>query len=131
MEAGLPNLAGFIGLGEAARYLEEIGMERIERHERELTGKIRTGLEEVEGVNPVLSEGPGIVSFRIDGMAPHQTALLLDRKDIAVRSGMHCVHSWFADRGQDALVRASLHLYNDEGDVARLVDAVKEIASIA
>ncbi|MFB6204453.1 MAG: aminotransferase class V-fold PLP-dependent enzyme, partial [Candidatus Nanohaloarchaea archaeon] len=127
MEAGLPNLAGFIGLGAAVDYLEDIGMPRVHEHEKKLTEKMRKGLENIENVETI-SRGPGIVSFRVEGMDPHQVAILLDEKDIAVRSGMHCVHSWFNARGEEPLVRASLHLYNDESDIEKLVEAVEEIA---
>ncbi len=51
------------------------------------------------------------------------------QKDIAVRSAMHCVHSWFNDRGKPT-VRASLHLYNDENDIQKFSAALEKIALV-
>ncbi len=130
MEAGLPNLAGFIGFGEAARYLEEVGLERVESHEKELTCELEQGLEDIEKVE-VVSNGTGIVSFRVENMDSHQVALMLSRENIAVRSGMHCVHSWFQKYSQEPLVRASTYLYNNSSDIESLVEAVRDIAYLA
>ncbi len=129
-EAGLPNIAGIIGLGEAARYLSEIGMEKIHRHERKLTRKLEEKFEDLENVS-YISEGAGVVTFWIEGMDSHQVALMLDQENIAVRSGMHCVHSWFDKEGIEPGVRASLHLYNDEQDIEKLVEEVEKLAYIA
>ncbi len=129
-EAGLPNIAGFIGLGAAVDYLESIGMEQVHSHEKKLTRKLEEGLEGLEKVRFV-SKGAGVVSFWIEGMDSHQVALMLDEEDVAVRSGMHCVHSWFEDREERPGVRASMHLYNDEEDVEKLVDQVEKLAFIA
>ncbi|MCJ7479008.1 MAG: cysteine desulfurase [Candidatus Nanohaloarchaeota archaeon QJJ-7] len=128
MEAGLPNVAGIAGLGAAVDYLQEVGMERIEEHEEELTARMREGLEQVDGVEPVGKEGSGIESFRLENVEPHQAAMMLDDRDIAVRSGMHCVHSWFNSREKGSSVRASLYLYNDEEDVNKFLDAVEKLA---
>ena len=129
-EAGLPNVAGIIGLGEAAQYLNEIGMEKIHRHERKLTGKLEDRFDGLEKVSYV-SEGAGVVNFWIDGMDSHQVALMLDQEDIAVRSGMHCVHSWFDEKDMRPGVRVSMHLYNDEEDIEKLVEEVEKLAYIA
>lgn len=129
-EAGLPNIAGFIGLGAAVDYLESIGMEKIHRHEQKLTEKLEKELEGLEKVRYV-SKGSGVVSFWIKGMDSHQVALMMDEEDVAVRSGMHCVHSWFDDREERPGVRASMHLYNDEEDVEKLVEEIEKLAYIA
>jgi len=131
MEAGLPNLAGFIGLGEAVEYLESVGMEKIEDHEKKLTASLRSGLEDIDNVKTVGRDGNGVVSFRIEGVDPHQVSLMLNQKDIAVRSGMHCLHSWFNDRREKPSVRVSLHLYNTESDVERFLDAVRNISMLS
>lgn len=129
-EPGLPNVAGIIGMAEAADYLTDIGMEKIQKHEEKLTELLRHKLDEVEKVE-YLSEGSGVVSFWIEGMDSHQLALMLDRKDIAVRSGMHCVHSWFKEKNQRAGVRASFHLYNQKEDVEKLVEELEKICMVA
>lgn len=131
MEAGLPNLAGFIGLGEAASYLQEVGMERIEEHEKMLTSKLRQGLQEINGVDLVGEKGTGIESFRVENVDSTQVAQLLDKQDIAVRSGYHCLHMMHNERDIEPSVRASLHLYNNEEDIEELLDEVRSIAQLS
>ncbi|MFB6199397.1 MAG: aminotransferase class V-fold PLP-dependent enzyme, partial [Candidatus Nanohaloarchaea archaeon] len=127
-EAGLPNLAGFIGFGEAINFLESIGMEKIQEHEKKLTEKARERIEQMEGVQTVGKNGEGVISFHLDNVEPSEAGVMLDRKNIAVRSGMHCVHSWFNDRDIKPTVRASLYLYNNEKDVERFLDELKKLA---
>jgi cysteine desulfurase/selenocysteine lyase len=129
-EPGLPNIAGVVGFGAAADYLEEVGMEKIHEHEKKLTELLENKLSGSEGVE-YLSEGSGVVSFWVNGMDSHQAALMLDRKDVAVRSGMHCVHSWFDENVKRAGVRASMYLYNEKEDVEKLVEEVEKLAYIS
>ncbi|MFB6242373.1 MAG: aminotransferase class V-fold PLP-dependent enzyme [Candidatus Nanosalina sp.] len=129
-EPGLPNVAGVVGFGAAVEYLGEIGMEKIRDHEEKLTRVLEEKLDGIEGVE-YFSEGSGVVSFWIEGMDSHQVALMLDRENIAVRSGMHCVHSWFDEYVKRAGVRASFHLYNEERDVEKLVEEIEKLAYLA
>lgn len=131
MEAGLPNMAGFIGLGAAVEYIQEIGIETIEKHEKKLTEMLRSGLESIENVEIVGKKGVGVVSFRIEGIDSHQASLMLDQRDIAVRSGMHCLHSWFNDRDEKPSIRASLYIYNDEEDIEKILEAVRTISKLS
>jgi cysteine desulfurase/selenocysteine lyase len=131
MEPGLPNLAGFIGLGEAARYMNKIGLEKIHRHEEELTELLREKLSQLDEVEEVGKNGTGVISFQVENMDPHKVALMLDQRDIAVRSGMHCLHSWFDRYDREPTVRASLHLYNNEEDIRQLFEALKKITLLS
>lgn len=126
-EAGLPNVAGIIGLGVAAEYLENLGMGKVHRHEKRLTELLESKLDGIDKIS-YISEGSGVINFWIEGMDPHQVALMLDRENIAVRSGMHCVHSWFNKKEMSPGVRASFHLYNSEEDVEKLAEELEKIA---
>lgn len=128
VEAGLPNAAGIIGLGAAVKYLQNIGIEEIERHEKKLSNLVREKAQEIEGLRIVGERGSGVFSFAFENVSSHQVAEMLDRKNIAVRSGRHCVHSWFNSRDEDPCFRASLHLYNNEEDVEELFDVMREIS---
>ncbi|WP_414838087.1 aminotransferase class V-fold PLP-dependent enzyme [Candidatus Nanosalina sp. VS9-1] len=127
-EPGLKNIAGFTGLGAAVEYLEDIGMEKIQRHEEKLTDEIVRGLEEADV--KVFCEGPGIVSVAFNSVTHGEAAQYLDRRDIKVRAGRHCVHPWFNDRNFDGTVRASLHLYNTEEDVEKFVKEVRKLSRL-
>lgn len=132
-EGGLQNYAGMIGLGAAVDYLQEIGLEAIHQHEIQLNTFLR---EEIGRIGRISLIGPvepnsGVTSFTVDGMEPHQVALLLDKTEgIMVRSGQFCVHSWFDVRGLGGAVRVSLYLYDTEGEVTRFVKALKQIVAL-
>ncbi len=121
-EAGTPNIAGVIGLGRAVDYLSEIGMEQVEEHEARLTERLLAGLQRIDRVRIIGDEGThgriGVVPFTVDGMNPHDVALLLDEAaGIMVRSGHQCALPLMKELGLDGVVRVSLYLYNTEEEV--------------
>ncbi len=134
-EAGLQNYAGAIGLAAACDYLAEIGLENIEKHEIELNKMITEGISSISGLHIL---GPkqaelrgGIISFVIDDLDMHYVAQLLDKMaNIAVRSGQHCVHSWFNAHNLPGSVRASLYLYNTKDEAKVFIDTLKKIAEL-
>lgn len=132
-EAGLQNYAGAIGLASAIKYVEKIGMKNIEKHETSLN-KIITefleGLKNIEILGPSYEKRSGIFSFNIKWMESGEVAAMLDENNICVRSGQHCVHSWFASRGIKGSCRASLYLYNTERECEKFCNAVKQIAGM-
>ena len=75
-----------------------------------------------------VSQRGGVFSFNMKGWDPTEIAMHLDEEyNIAIRSGMHCVHSWFNSRGIDGTARASLYLYNNESDVLSFTSAIEEM----
>jgi cysteine desulfurase/selenocysteine lyase len=73
----------------------------------------------------------GIVSFVVDKMHVHDIAIMLDEmENIMIRSGQHCVHSWFAARGIEGSARASLYLYNTAEEARLFVETLKKIAML-
>jgi cysteine desulfurase / selenocysteine lyase len=127
-EAGTSAIAEAIGLGAAIDYLAEIGMEKVRRHERDLTEYALARLPAVDGLTVYGPEGPdrrgGVVSFSIEGMHPHDIAELCDREAVCVRAGHHCAQPLMRCLGVGATARASFHVYNAREDVDRLVDAL-------
>ncbi|HVP94424.1 MAG TPA: cysteine desulfurase [Methanoregulaceae archaeon] len=133
-EAGTPAIGAGIGLGRAVDYLEAIGMARVHSHEARLTDLMVRGLSDIKGVHVygpgITDQRIGVVSFTIDGLHPHDVAHILDEASgIMVRSGEHCCIPLMRLLGtRDGTVRASLHLYNNEHDVDRLLTTVEEIS---
>lgn len=134
-EAGTPNIAGAVGLAEAAKYLMKIGMENIWRHEVELVDHLFKRIEEEELNEYFKILGPrntemrgGIVSFTLGDLDPHATAILLDKEGIAVRSGFHCAQPLHEamnyNRGS---VRASFYLYNTINEIDVFVETLKKM----
>ena len=134
-EAGTPAIAQVIGLGEACRYLDRVGMENIEAWDVELSAKIAEGLREIEGVEVYGPSDPkdrmGIVSFNVGDMNPHDVALSLDTEyGIAVRSGHHCALPLMKELFglPEGTARASTYLYNTLDEAERFLGAVEDIS---
>ena len=134
-EAGLQDYAGIIGLGEAALYLEKIGFAQIQKQEHALNEYITGELQKIPSlkiIGPADSkERGGITSFYIPGKDHHQIALMLDATaKIMVRSGQHCVHSWFADRKISGSVRSSVYFYNTIEEAETFVKELHKVLSV-
>lgn len=113
-EAGTPIIGNAIGLGAAIDFLEEIGLDNIEKHEHELAQYALERLSEVDGVTIY---GPkhraGLVTFNIEDVHPHDVATVLDVEGIAVRAGHHCAQPLMKWLKASSTARASFYLYND------------------
>ncbi len=134
-EAGLQDYAGIIGLGEAARYLQKIGFDAIQKQEAELTRAIQVGIADLPGLHIIGPQDPalrgGITTFYIDGIDSHRIALMLDQMaNICVRSGQHCVHSWFNANAIKGSVRASVYFYNTLEETEIFVENLKKIRKV-
>ncbi|NHI88248.1 MAG: aminotransferase class V-fold PLP-dependent enzyme [Candidatus Thorarchaeota archaeon] len=134
-EAGLQNYAGEIGLAAAIRYLKSIGLKKVEKHEQELNQLVHNGFSQINGVTIIGIRDPrlrgGITSFNIEGVMYHDVALIMNRNyNLMLRSGQHCVHSWFNASGIEGSVRASLYLYNTRDEVETLIEAAEEISKL-
>lgn len=138
-EAGTPNTEGGIGLGEAIRYLGRIGMERIRKHEMELTRYALESLENTEGVkvygisSKKMSDDnrAGVVSFNIKGAHPHDVATIFNSEGIAIRAGHHCAMPLVNQvLAEPAVARMSFYLYNKKEEVDRAVSAIAKVRSV-
>ena len=131
-EAGLQNYSGIIGTKAALDYLTAVGMDKIFEHDRELMRYIFKRTEGIKGLSFVGPDEPdkrcGVFSFNIDGLSPHDIAMMLDKMDgIMIRSGMHCAHPFFVSRGIEGSARASVYLYNNEEDIERFSAALEKV----
>lgn len=125
-EAGTPAIMQAIGLGEALRYMMNLGMENITAHEDELTRYTTAKLREIKGLR-IVGDAPnkgGVFSFAVDGMHPQDLAFILDAEGVSVRTGHHCAQPIVNRMGYESLARASLGLYNTKEDVDALCAAI-------
>ncbi len=132
-EAGTPNVSGGIGLGAAVEFLSNIGMKNIEAHERKLTDMLIDGLSGIPGVTLYSCRDRnwriGVVSFTVEGFAPHEIAEWLDDEHgIEIRSGMHCAEPLMrylsAEKGA---ARACISFYNTESEVNTFIAVIREL----
>lgn len=131
-EAGTPNIAGFIGLGVAADYLESRGREHIAAREQELLAHLTEELQRIDGLR-IFGTAPhkaAVVSFQIEGAHSHDLATLLDLQGVAVRSGQHCAHPLLQYFGVAATCRASLAFYNTHEEIEAFIAALKKVRTL-
>jgi cysteine desulfurase/selenocysteine lyase len=134
-EAGLQNYAGVLGARAGLGFLERVGLDEVEAQQLALNRAVDRGLAGEPRVHllgpPEPAERPSIFAFTLDGVDPHDAAVYLDEgHGVLVRSGMHCVHSFYAARGLSGNVRASFYLYNDRRDAKALVAGVRELLEL-
>lgn len=124
-EAGTPIIGNAIGLGAAIDFLEEIGLDNIEKHEHELAQYALERLSEVDGVTIY---GPkhraGLVTFNIEDVHPHDVATVLDVEGIAVRAGHHCAQPLMKWLKASSTARASFYLYNTKAEIDTFVESL-------
>ncbi len=135
-EAGTPAIAEVIALKEAVNYLEGIGLENIRNHEEDVIKYAINKLGKTFGdritiIGPKDSKNRGgIVAFTYKGYHAHDVASLLDEENIAVRAGHHCAMPLHERLSITASLRASFYIYNDRGDVDRLVSGLERVQNI-
>ena len=134
-EAGTQNFADCIVWGVAVDYLQEIGMDAIRQHERELTRYALDRLPEfvpglkIFGPDDVDIRG-GAVAFELDVAHAHDVAQVLDQEGIAVRAGHHCTQPLHRRLGVSATARASFYVYNTPDDVDALVRGLQRVRAM-
>jgi cysteine desulfurase/selenocysteine lyase len=129
-EAGVPNMAQAVGFAAAITYLNNLGMENVASHERDLTSyalKKFSELRGVEVIGPKDNEDRGsVISFTMEGIHPHDVGQVLDQYGVAVRTGHHCAWPLMKKLGIVGTTRASFYIYNDEADVDVLIDSIEQ-----
>lgn len=133
-EAGTPDYVATHGLATAIDFMESIGMENIEAHERELT---RYALEQMQTIPGMRIFGPldadhrdAVISFLVGDIHHLDMGTLLDRLGIAVRTGHHCAEPLMTRLGITGTVRASFGLYNTKEEIDTLVAGIKRVSQM-
>jgi len=127
-EAGTMPIVQAIALGEAVRWVQNVGLGAIHQHEQTLLKSTIERLRAVPGITiygPALEHRGGIVSFRIDGVHPEDLAALLDQKGVFTRHGHHCTMPLHTHLGVSATTRVSLAAYNTQSDIEQLMQAIE------
>ncbi|MDD5861802.1 MAG: cysteine desulfurase [Prevotella sp.] len=131
-EAGTPDYIASHGLAVAIDYMNKLGLEQIEAHERELT---RYAMEQLSQIDGMKIYGPkehhdAVVSFNVGNIHHMDMGTLLDRLGIAVRTGHHCAQPLMDRLGILGTVRASFALYNTKEEIDALVAGVKRVSKM-
>lgn len=130
-EAGTQNVEGAVGLRAAIDYLEKIGIDKIEEHEKEL---VEYALDKMLSIPYIKIQGPkdlnkrgGIISFTVDDVHPHDVSTILDSYGVAVRAGHHCAQPLMRFLNVPATSRISFYLYNNKEDIDQFIEGLKVV----
>ncbi|MFD2177541.1 SufS family cysteine desulfurase [Veronia pacifica] len=130
-EAGSPNVAGIIGLGEAISFVEEIGFELIQQHESALMSAAMQRLSEIPDITIY---GPthksGVIAFNLGDLHPFDVGSFLDRYGVAIRTGHHCAMPLMHRYQVPAMCRASIAIYNNKEDIKALCEGLERIRAL-
>ena len=130
-EAGTPPIAEVIGMGEAIKFVQKIGVHRIHEHEYGLKKYLIDELEKIPNIilyNP--NSKSGIVTFNVSGVFSQDTSVYLNHFNIAIRAGNHCAKVLKNNLNIKNTCRVSLYLYNTKEEVDKLIDALKHSEDI-
>jgi cysteine desulfurase/selenocysteine lyase len=125
-EGGTPIIAGAVGLGAAIDFLLDIGLDKIDQHEKQITAY---AMKKLSAIDDLVIYGPhhnraGLITFNLGDVHPHDLATVLDAEGVAVRAGHHCCQPLMRWLNVSSTARASFYLYNTEHDVDRLALAI-------
>lgn len=132
-EAGTPDYVATTGLARALDYVNAIGLDAIEAHERDLTAYAMQRLMEVDGMHiygPGIEEHDAVISFQVGNIHHLDMGTLLDRLGIAVRTGHHCAEPLMRRLGIEGTCRASFALYNTREEVDALVEGIRRVSQM-
>lgn len=131
-EAGTPAVAEIVGLGEALRFLDEIGRDAIAAREAHLLEYALKALPEIPDIrfigNP--AKRTSLVSFLVDDIHPHDIGTVLSEEGVAIRAGHHCAQPAMKRFGVTATARASFSFYNNEEDIQALVRGLQRVRKV-
>jgi len=136
-EAGTSNIEGGVGLGAAIDYINKIGIEEINKHEKELTRYALERISEIKNVDIFgygyenIEKRAAVISFSIKGVHPHDIAQVFDKEGIAIRAGHHCAMPLVKRLvSNGSVARMSLYLYNTKEEIDKAIDAIIEVKKL-
>lgn len=131
-EAGTPDFIGVVGLGEAIRYVDSIGLENIAAYEHDLLHYAMERMREVPGMRFFGEAGnkSSVISFALGDIHHSDTGVLLDKLGIAVRTGQLCAEPTMQHYGVTGMVRASLGMYNTRNEIDALHDGLMKVTKM-
>ncbi len=133
-EAGTQNVEGAIGLSAAIDYLNNIGMNDVQKMEEEILEYAMSKLLKLDFITVYgpkdLSKHAGVISFNVNGVHPHDVASILDSNNVCIRSGNHCAQPLLRYMGLDSTCRASFYIYNTKEDVDKLIESLNKTRKV-
>ena len=133
-ESGTLNTLGLAGIGAAAKFIVETGVDAIWRSEQEKMAKLIDGLRRIRDMSvfgpPAGAPRVALVSVQMMGISAHQLAFLLDKRfNIAARAGFHCAPEAHRVIGtyETGTLRLSPGYFSTDDDIDAAVEALGQI----
>lgn len=131
-EAGTPDFVDIAAFANCLDFIQRIGLEKIENHEKHLLELATDGLMKIPGIR-IFGTAPhksAVISFLVGNIHHYDMGLLLDKLGIAVRTGHHCAQPLMTALGVEGTIRASFAVYNTEEEVHKFVEAVERVSKM-
>lgn len=127
-EAGTPNIADAVAFKTALDFVNDIGKDKIRKHENELLAYATEQLEQIPGLRVIgkAVNKVSVLSFVVEKAHPQDIGILLDNRGIAVRTGHHCAQPLMTCFGIPGTIRASFAMYNTKEEVDELVTGLQK-----
>ncbi|HBV23024.1 MAG TPA: cysteine desulfurase [Jeotgalicoccus sp.] len=128
-EAGTPMIAEAVGLNAAIDYINELGIDNIYQHEKELVAYAYDKMSKIEGIEiygPGKDKRAGLITFNLQGVHPHDLATALDSEGIAVRAGHHCAQPLMKWCEASSTARASFYIYNTVEEIDQFIESLEK-----
>ncbi|MGO1923837.1 MAG: aminotransferase class V-fold PLP-dependent enzyme [Jeotgalicoccus sp.] len=128
-EAGTPMIAEAVGLNAAIDYINELGIDNIYQHEKELVAYAYDKMSAIEGIEiygPGKDKRAGLITFNLQGVHPHDLATALDSEGIAVRAGHHCAQPLMKWCKASSTARASFYIYNTIEEIDQFIESLEK-----
>ena len=128
-EAGTPNVEGVLGLRAAIRYMNDIGMEKIESWQHELLSYATAKLTEIGGIKiyGTAANKASLISFLIHNTHPYDAGMIIDKMGVAVRTGHHCAQPLMEYLDIPGTIRASFAFYNTKEEIDQMIIAIEKV----
>lgn len=131
-EAGTPDFVDIAALSKGIDFIEEVGMENIAAHERELLDYTQKKMVEIPGLKiyGTADHKDAVISFLVGNIHPYDLGLLLDKQGVEVRTGHHCAMPLMDRLGIPGTVRVSFAAYNTIEEANAFINALKKAVAI-
>jgi len=131
-EAGTPNIAGTIGLGEALKYVQGIGLEKIDEYETMLIKYATERMKEIDGLKILgnAKDKASVISFIFDNIHPNDLGSMIDLHGVAIRTGHHCTEPIMRKFKIPGTSRASFSFYNTKEEIDYFIESLKKVVTM-
>lgn len=133
-EAGTQNVNGAVGLATAIDYLNNIGMENVEKMESELLKYAYTEMSKLDFIEIYgpknVEKRAAVIAFNVKNVHPHDVSTILNNHKVCIRSGHHCAQPLHRKLNIESTCRASFYIYNTKKDIDRLIEVLKDVKKI-